>query len=413
MLINCPECELQVSDKAIACPHCGYPLKTTAYKPRKSSKRKRLPNGFGQITEIHGRNLRKPFRAMVTVGKTPEGRPISKPLKPESYFETYNDAYTALAEYNRNPYDLKPALTVQQLYDQWSESYFKTLKTDSSIRTIKSAWSYCSKIYSMRVCDVRARHIKGCMTDGIIVVRGEEHHTTPNIQVRIKSMFNLMLDYAVEYELTDKNYARTFDIPSDVIEEKEKLRNAHISFTDNEIRLIRQNIGTVQYADLVFIQCMTGWRPQELGNIRLDRVDLENWIFRGGMKTAAGIDRLVPIHTSIRPLVKRYYDEAVAIGSKYLFNCTDSRTHRSSNQLTYEKYADRFEAVRDRLGLNPDHRPHDPRVYFTSMAKKYQMDEYALKYIVGHKISDVTEKVYTEREVSWLCSEIEKIKVPD
>ena len=27
MLIICPECELQVSDKAINCPHCGYPMK--------------------------------------------------------------------------------------------------------------------------------------------------------------------------------------------------------------------------------------------------------------------------------------------------------------------------------------------------------------------------------------------------
>ena len=26
MLIKCPECDLQVSDKATFCPHCGYPL---------------------------------------------------------------------------------------------------------------------------------------------------------------------------------------------------------------------------------------------------------------------------------------------------------------------------------------------------------------------------------------------------
>lgn len=27
MLTQCPECELPVSDKATACPHCGYPMK--------------------------------------------------------------------------------------------------------------------------------------------------------------------------------------------------------------------------------------------------------------------------------------------------------------------------------------------------------------------------------------------------
>ena len=103
MLIKCPECELQVSDKALICPHCGYPMQPNAKsKPhRKSNKRRRLPNGFGQISEIKGRNLRKPFRAMVTVGKTDTGKPICKPLKPDSYFPTYNDAYAALVEYNK------------------------------------------------------------------------------------------------------------------------------------------------------------------------------------------------------------------------------------------------------------------------------------------------------------------------
>ena len=99
MLIKCPECELQVSDKAATCPHCGFPLQPSvkSRKPRaKNNKRRRLPNGFGQIREIKNRNLRKPFRAMVSVGKTETGKPICKPLKPESYFPTYNDAYAAL-----------------------------------------------------------------------------------------------------------------------------------------------------------------------------------------------------------------------------------------------------------------------------------------------------------------------------
>lgn len=44
------------------------------------------------------------------------------------------------------------------------------------------------------------------------------------------------------------------------------------------------------------------------------------------------------------------------------------------------------------------------------MAKRYNVDEYAIKYMVGHTIGDITEKVYTQRELSWLRDEIEKIK---
>ena len=34
-LINCPECSREISDKADACPHCGYPVakNTTPYLP--------------------------------------------------------------------------------------------------------------------------------------------------------------------------------------------------------------------------------------------------------------------------------------------------------------------------------------------------------------------------------------------
>ncbi len=83
MLLKCPECELQVSDKAANCPHCGYPLNPIAgtLKPIKSNKRKRkrLPNGFGQIWRLRSDGLRKPFRVMICTGKTPTGKYIVRP----------------------------------------------------------------------------------------------------------------------------------------------------------------------------------------------------------------------------------------------------------------------------------------------------------------------------------------------
>lgn len=128
------------------------------------------------------------------------------------------------------------------------------------------------------------------------------------------------------------------------------------------------------------------------------------------MKTDAGTDRVVPIHSRIQHLVLRKYREAEAIGSKYLFNCVDVDRNKKNTMLTYNRYQKGFTRVRDELKLNIDHRPHDGRTHFVTSAKKYGVDEYAIKYIVGHKISDITEKVYTKREFEWLKEEIEKIK---
>lgn len=405
MLTSCPECQLQVSDKAATCPHCGYPLQNPKPKNplrKNSRKRMRLPNGFGQISEIKGQNLRKPFRAMVSDGKKPNGRPIVKPLKPESYFETYKEAYEALLEYNKNPYDLSPTLSVKEVYEKWSAEYFKTLTSDSSVRTITSAWAYCGIIADMPFNTVRARHLKGVLTDGYRMNKGKKVLPSAASKARIKSLFNLLFDYAVEYELTDKNYARTFDISQDIVDEVEANHKGHLAFTADEMKTMWENIN-VPWVDLVLIQCYTGWRPQEIGLILRDDLDLENWTMIGGMKTDAGKDRIVPVHPRIRDLVMKYHDESAKCGSKYLFPC-------DGQKLTYEKYQGRFNKVIEALRLNPAHRPHDGRKQFVTAAKDAGMDEYAIKYIVGHKISDVTEKVYTQREVEWLMSEIKKIK---
>lgn len=412
MIIKCIECGLQVSDKAILCPHCGFPMQPNAVGKytRKKKGRPKLPNGFGQISEIKNRNLRNRFRVMVTVGKTSEGKPISKLLKPNAYFKTYNEAYEALVEYNKNPYDLNTSsITMTELYEKWSKEYLKTVAT-SNVRSIQSAWNYCSVLYEMRVADVRAKHLKKCIDGASREGKGKIIQASANTKSRIKSIFNLMFDYANENDLVEKNYARTFNVSDKILKEVEEVKRGHISFTDKEMEILWKNVDKIPYVDVILIQCYSGWRPQELGLIELNRVDLNNWVFAGGMKTDAGMNRLVPIHSKIRPLIKKRYEEAININSKYLINCTDSQRKKNDIKMTYDKYRHRFRSIRDKLNLNPEHRAHDPRKQFITMAKRYNLDEYAIKYIAGHRISDITEKIYTDRTVQWLKDEMEKIE---
>ncbi|MFR5631614.1 MAG: tyrosine-type recombinase/integrase [Monoglobales bacterium] len=412
-LTKCPECQLQVSDKALSCPHCGYPINQVAIQRhyKKPAKRKRLPNGFGSITEIKGKNLRNPFWVRVCVGKTEFNRPLLRPLKPQAYFLTYNEAYQALVDYNRNPYDLENDLLVEQLYKKWSDSYLN--KCDESyVRTVTSAWAYCSSIYQMRAKDVRARHIKGVMDEGYRIEtrgkkKGEKVFPSASTKARIKSLFNLMFDYALEYEIVTMNYARTFDVSDDIIKEKEESKKNHIPFSEDELETLWDNVGKVKYVDWILIQCYMGWRPQELATLQLSEVNLTDWYMQAGMKTESGKQRIVPIHTKIRDLVKQNYDIAVSLGSPYLFN--DKGQLNGSYKLTYDKYAHRFKKAIEQLNLNPEHRPHDPRNTFITRAKKAGVDEYALKEMAGHKILDITESVYTLRDLEWLRSDIEKI----
>lgn len=366
------------------------------------SKRMRLPNGFGQISKINAR-LRKPYRARVTIGFREDGRPICKNLKPQAYFETYNDAYAALLEYNRNPYELQDNLTVEGLYEKWSKDYFETLKNQSSIRSIKSAWSYCSILKKMSLSALRTRHIKGCINDAELILNdGTKKKASVNTKMRIKSLFNNMLDYALEYELIEKNYARDFKISNDILIEGRSNTKSHMPFSDAELDILWNRV-SIPYVDAILIQCYTGFRPQELGLIRVENVDFEKGVIIGGMKTEAGTNRVVPIHEKIKELVKSRYFEAKKIGCEYLINCDGSR-------MTYDKYRHRFDKIVSMLKLHPDHRPHDGRNTFVTRCKHFDVDEYAIKYIVGHAITDITEKVYTQRDTSWLVTELKKLK---
>lgn len=415
-LMKCPECELQVSDKAVSCPHCGYPLKDLDQpkgRGKARPKHRRLPNGFGSITELKGRNLRNPFWARVCVGKSAYGKPILKSLKPKAYFRTYNDAYAALCEYNKNPYDLDNDMTICELYDRWTDAYFKDA-SDAYVRTISSAWAYCSSVYDMRAKDLRARHIKGCMEYGYRIEtrgkrKGEKIYPSATTKTKIKSLFNVMLDYALEYEIVDRNYSRTFDVSDDIVKEAAESKRGHIPFTKSELKILWDHVNSVKFTDWVIIQCYMGWRPQELATLRLDEVNLDKWYMQAGMKTDAGKQRIVPIHSKIRGLVKQNYDFALSIGSEYLLN-DKGQTHAGSWALTYDKYSNRFKKVMEQLQLNPNHRPHDPRNTFITNAKKVKMDEYAIKAMVGHSIQDITESTYTVRDLEWLRKDIEKLK---
>ena len=56
--------------------------------------------------------------------------------------------------------------------------------------------------------------------------------------------------------------------------------------------------------------------------------------------------------------------------------------------------------------------PHYTRHTFITKAKSREvnMNEYVLKIIVGHDVGDLTEHVYTHRELNDLKEEMDKIK---
>jgi len=374
---------------------------------KRKTRRRRLPNGFGQISEIKGQNLRKPFRAMVTVGKKENGRPICKMLKPEAYFATYNEAYEALLKYNQSSEEQTSDMKVKELWDLWSEWYFEGIEAKSA-NNLKAAWRYCHPLYDSRVRDLRPRQIRTCIDSAYRMVGNIKKEASDNTKSRMKILFNMMLDYAVEYGVVDHNYARDIRLP---LTKRHHVEKPHIPFSKDELRILWDNVD-MPFVKVILINCYSGWRPQEMCHMRRSNVNITDWYFEGGMKTDAGRGRIVPVHSKIKGFVSEFYGGSQNIKNEVLFTVAHTQTGETIPIDSYFSYRYHFSKVISDLRLSQKHRPHDCRKTFVTLAKEADVDEYAIKYMVGHKISDLTEAVYTKRSYDWFLQEIEKIKEP-
>ncbi len=345
----------------------------------------KLANGMGTVYKMTGRR-RKPWRVMKTTGWTIDiktGKTLQKRVT-IGYYATREEAFSALMSYNKNPYDIEAdTITFAQLYDKWSERHFETLSCDSSKRTIRSAFNHSRALHNMRFKDIKVAHLEGA-------IRACE---MPSVQFRMKSLFNMLYRYALKHEVVTINYAQLCDgvKPMEPVREKKP-------FCDEEINILWQNASRTPCFEMILTGIYSGWRPKELLSLKTADIDLKAQTMRGGMKTSAGKNRVVPIHPYILPLVKKW----CAKNNEYLFSNPDG------TPITYDQYRLRFKHSLARFGI--DHVPHETRHTFITLAKEYDMNEYVLKLIVGHNISDVTERIYTHRKIEQLHTEIRKIE---
>lgn len=370
-------------------------------------------NGEGSISYD---KRRKRYRVKVTVGwelneETGKSKQIVKTLG--SNYKTKGEASAALAEYFSKPYDLdNKHITFSQLYEIWYED--RLLKEHKTMQyPIKAAYKYCSSIYKKCFRDITILDMKRCINDGTTICtkgehKGEKQYASPSTKMNMKYLFNHIYAYAIEARIVDRNYAKEFTLDKKITKEKEINHKEKIPFTKEEIQKLYQSMEFVPFADIIFFACFSGWRPGELIKLKLEDVDLENGVIRGGIKTIAGRNRVVPIHSLVKPIIEKYYNEAIEVKSQYLFNDV---TKKTGIGLSRDQYLSRFHKVMDLLKFRKEITPHYTRHTFIINAKLSGVNEYILKIIVGHNIGDITEHVYTHREIDNLKEEIEKIKL--
>lgn len=193
-------------------------------------------------------------------------------------------------------------------------------------------------------------------------------------------LFHQMYKYADIMDITHMDASRHLAILSEEDDEH------GVPFSDAELERLKADADD-PIAEMLVIMCYSGFRISAYATIE---VNLKENYFRGGVKTTAGKNRVVPIHSGILPLVK-------------------ARIARDGVLLTVSTHAFRARLTKylESRGFDK-HTPHDCRHTFSALCERYKVHEPDRKRMLGHTL-DLTNGVYGHRTVEELREEIEKI----
>lgn len=333
------------------------------------------PNGYGSVFKLGG-NRRKPWCARVTVGWTDEGKQQYKNI---GYYEERSEAMIALAQYNNDPYDLDSnKITFGEIYEKWSEEKFPKI-SDSNIRGYKTSFNKCAFLHKMKFKQIRKMHMQR--------VIDENAHLSYQVRMKLKTLFSQLYRFAIENDIVEKDYSKFVDAG------EMTTKIVRVPFSDDEIETLWNNLDK-PYIDTILIMIYSGMRVGELLEIKTADVDLNKQIMIGGIKTKASIDRIIPIHNRILPLIDT--------SKEYLV------VSPTGKKMSYNNYIQRqFTPIMKELGMN--HLPHDCRHTTATKLDNADVNRKIVKMILGHASNDVTERVYTHKTSEQLLSAINKI----
>ena len=332
----------------------------------------RRANGEGSIFKLSGKR-RKPWAVRITVGYEENGKQIYKYV---GYYQTKTEAKTAVREYLVNPFNLDHKSTkLKDVYDRWSD---QSQLAQTTMQSYGSAFNQAKQLHNMSMRDIKAAHLEAAMDQ-----------MKPHMRSVFKNAMGKVYAYALKHEIVDKDLIGLISIKT-TVETKEKT-----PFTLAEINKLKTFKHPLN--DTVFILLHTGLRINELLEIKCENVHLDKKYMIGGKKTKAGQNRIIPLHDEIIPLIKARYNQ----GHKYLITKDNKKVGYATYRISY------WNKMTSALGLK--HTPHDTRHTFTTFADRCEMNKVALKRILGHSLSDITDH-YTHKDIEELLEEINKIK---
>ncbi len=337
---------------------------------------KRNPNGYGCVTKLSG-NRSRPWCAKVTIYDS-EGRAKQTPI---GYAESEEKANILLAQYNNNPWDIdREKITLAVLFQRWKE--IKAPKLGKSNRqSLFAAFKHCSKYYGIKYRNIKSYQMQDCI---------DKCGCAYATQWAIKNLFGHLDRFAFEIDLIDKMYSQITTAPP--IPDTKRT-----PFTPEQVSAL-WDIEDEPWVNTVLIYLYTGFRLTELLGMKTEQVNTKDWYFQGGIKSASGKGRIVPVHEKIKPLVKELVDQ----GNTYFFSYQGKKLSQTQYYVFWKEVMNSIDA---------DKTPHEARHTFETNLDNAGGNRKCIDMLMGHKSKDVGNRVYNHKTIEQLRDSVNLLKL--
>lgn len=379
---------------------------------KKRKKHPKLPNGFGSIKFL-GENRRNCYAVHPP---TKEFKLNGSPVTPKAicYVDDWMKGFTVLVAWKAGTYtegmekelEIADANSLEDLSEKILADYSRITRPDAnktasktfaevykdffaykyerpngrkyspqSINSTQAAYKNCSVLHNRPFDELKHMDLQNIIDESTLKYASLE---------LIVSLFKQMYRYAKVHDIVEKNYSSAVQIGRPDEEEH------GAPFSENDLKTLWAHKEDA-VVELILIACYSGFR---ISAYKTMEVNLRDNYFRGGVKNKFSKDRIVPIHSSILPLVQRRYkrDKSMLAASVTTFR---AQMYEVLNELGIER-----------------HTPHDCRHTFSKLCEDFNVRENDRKRMLGHSFGgDITNQVYGHRSVADLRTEIEKIRI--
>lgn len=343
----------------------------------------RHPNGYGSIDKMSGKR-RKPYRVRVTTGFEMDDDGHARQIqRTVGTYATYQEAVDALAAYNRNPVILDPTVTFGEVYRRWSAEKYPSM-SESTANTYASAYAAISEILG----NAEFRKLRRANLQDAVELSGREYPTLQIILVVIRGVYK----YAIRNDIIDKDYSQYLNISR--FKPDEDGEPMHKIFTGEEMSALWDHKDDPFVREILML-CYSGLRIAEYLALTPEDIDVPaRFLTVRKAKTRSGI-RHVPIAEKTAVLWEELRERRKTPNARRL-------------KAQYDKFADVMTAKMEQIGLDR-HLPHDTRHTCASMLKEQKVDLLVIKRILGHRINDMTERVYIDLTDAALLEAINRL----